>query len=133
MILRTCHVPLPFRRSKNKSPISASHSHRLRSLGQCNNRLRKIYRELLPRSDWGENSQFPRWKFRARDRRLGRISRSSREAASRASRPIALACEGIEKFFVLFSSLKTNDIFLPSMKFSLNYHQQNFTCAFLKK
>ena len=29
-----------------------------------------------------------------------------------------------QHFFVLFDSLKTTDIFIPSMKFSLNYHQQ---------
>ena len=36
-------------------------------------------------------------------------------------------------FFVSFYSIKTTDIFIPSIKFSLNYHQQNFIHAFLKK
>ena len=36
-------------------------------------------------------------------------------------------------FFVFFGSLKSRDIFLPSIKFSLNYHQQNFIYAFFKK
>ena len=36
------------------------------------------------------------------------------------------------KFF-FFASLKTRDIFLPSMKFTLNYHEQNFIDAFSKK
>ena len=34
--------------------------------------------------------------------------------------------------FVLFDSLKTTDIFIPSLKYSLNY-QQNFIYASFKK
>ena len=36
-------------------------------------------------------------------------------------------------FFVFFCSLKTRDIFLPSMECLLNYYQQNFIDAFFKK
>ena len=36
-------------------------------------------------------------------------------------------------FFVFFGSLKTKDIFLPSIKFSLNYHRQNSIQAFFKR
>ena len=39
----------------------------------------------------------------------------------------------LQNFFVFFGSLKTTDIFIPSMKFSLNYQQQNFIYAFFKK
>ena len=35
--------------------------------------------------------------------------------------------------FDLFDSVKTKDIFISSMKFSLNYHQQDFIYAFFKK
>ena len=36
----------------------------------------------------------------------------------------------LQNLFVSFGSLKSTDIFLPSMKFSLNYHQQNFIYVF---
>ena len=36
-------------------------------------------------------------------------------------------------FFVLFGSFKIAGIFISSMKFSFNYHQQNFIYAFFKK
>ena len=39
----------------------------------------------------------------------------------------------MQYFFVLFGSLKTTDIFIPSMKFSFNYHQQYFIYTFLRK
>ena len=39
----------------------------------------------------------------------------------------------LQNFFVLFGSLKTTDVFRPSMKCSLHYHQQNFIYAFFKK
>ena len=32
-----------------------------------------------------------------------------------------------------FNPLKIKDIFIPSMKLSLNYHQQNFIRTFFKK
>ena len=35
--------------------------------------------------------------------------------------------------FFLFGSLKITDILIPCMKYSLNYHQQNFIYAFFKK
>ena len=38
----------------------------------------------------------------------------------------------LQNSFVLFGSLKTNNIFIPSIKFSLNY-QRNFIYAFFKK
>ena len=39
----------------------------------------------------------------------------------------------MQNFFVFFGSLKTRDIFLPSMQFSLSHHQQNFIYAFFKE
>ena len=35
------------------------------------------------------------------------------------------------KFFVLVGSLEITDIFIPSIEFPLNYHQQNCIYAFL--
>ena len=39
----------------------------------------------------------------------------------------------MQNFFVSCSSLKSSDIFLPSIKFSLTYLKQNFFNEFFKK